>query len=138
MACVSGSADDRRDEARRAQLAMRVGTAERERAVAELRDHFTVGRLTTEELEERTRDAFAARTVGDLARVLQDLPVEGSRVPVEPGRRRAPTRSAVPLLALVPVVLAVLLLTGSGAAGLRVLFVAVLAVVVVRLVQRGL
>jgi hypothetical protein len=45
---------------------MRASDAERERAVARLRDAAAAGRLTIDELDERTAVAYAARTVGEL------------------------------------------------------------------------
>ena len=45
----------------------RASDQERERAVAEIRDHFTAGRLSEEELDERVAAAYAARTQRELA-----------------------------------------------------------------------
>ena len=56
------------------QYEMRVGDAEREATVAELREHYASGRLTQEEFNERVDKAFAAKTRGDLTSVLRDLP----------------------------------------------------------------
>ena len=53
---------------------LRASDADRDRVVDVLRDHAAAGRLTTEELEARTDDALAARHVGDLDRLLRDLP----------------------------------------------------------------
>jgi Flp pilus assembly protein TadB len=53
---------------------MRVSDAEREAAAAELRDHYAAGRLTTEELHERLDRALGARTQGELAALMRDLP----------------------------------------------------------------
>jgi hypothetical protein len=41
---------------------------------ARLRDHYAEGRLTSEELDERTSAALHAKTFGDLRRVMTDLP----------------------------------------------------------------
>jgi Flp pilus assembly protein TadB len=135
---VSDPADDRRDEARRAQLAMRVGSEERERAVAELREHFTAGRLTADELEDRTRDAFGARTVGDLARLLHDLPVAGTRLPARSARHTGrPGLPAAVVVALVVLALVLLLALPTGGRALLPLLVGVaLAVVIVRWARR--
>ena len=46
---------------------LRVSDADRDRAIAELSEHYQAGRLTTEELEERTGRALQARTTADLA-----------------------------------------------------------------------
>jgi hypothetical protein len=53
---------------------IRASDADRDRVVEALRDHAAVGRLTTEELEERTDRALAAKTAGELNRLLYDLP----------------------------------------------------------------
>jgi hypothetical protein len=53
---------------------IRVSDADRERVTARLRDHYAEGRLTSEELDERTSAALHARTFGDLRRVMADLP----------------------------------------------------------------
>lgn len=52
----------------------RISDAERDRAVAALREHAAVGRLTFDELEERVGRVQAARTAGDLGALLADLP----------------------------------------------------------------
>jgi DNA-binding PadR family transcriptional regulator len=61
---TSGAADDR----------IRISDADRERATARLRDHYAEGRLTREELDERVTAALNARIIGDLRRVMADLP----------------------------------------------------------------
>jgi hypothetical protein len=53
---------------------VRVGDAERDAAAAQLREHYSVGRLTLDELNERLDRAFAARTRADLNAVTRDLP----------------------------------------------------------------
>ncbi len=53
---------------------IRASDADRERVTARLRDHYAEGRLTSEELDERTSAALHAKTFGDLRRVLVDLP----------------------------------------------------------------
>ena len=53
---------------------IRVSDADRDRVTARLRDHFGQGRLTHEELDERISAALNAKTVGDLRRVMADLP----------------------------------------------------------------
>jgi hypothetical protein len=49
--------------------------AERERCVAQLRVHAADGRITVEELDDRSSRAYAARTVRQLAELMLDLPV---------------------------------------------------------------
>ncbi|GAA4430607.1 DUF1707 domain-containing protein [Actinokineospora soli] len=53
---------------------IRVGTADRERAVALLSDHFTAGRIDVGEYEQRCAAATAARTRGEVLAVFEDLP----------------------------------------------------------------
>ena len=55
---------------------LRIGDAERERAAAVLADHYTAGRLTTEEHSERLDRVWAARTRSDLLPIFRDLPGE--------------------------------------------------------------
>jgi len=56
------------------RLALRASDADRDRAGARLRHHYSVGRLTYEELLQRLDEAYAAQTVGDLERSLRELP----------------------------------------------------------------
>jgi hypothetical protein len=51
-----------------------AGDGDRERAVAALREHFLLGRLTLEELSARTELALQARSVQELRRALAGLP----------------------------------------------------------------
>jgi hypothetical protein len=53
---------------------LRASAADRERAVDVLKAGYAEGRLTKEEYDSRADQAFAARTLGDLARVTADLP----------------------------------------------------------------
>jgi Flp pilus assembly protein TadB len=52
----------------------RASDSERERAVVSLREHFVRGRLTAEEFSARCEMALRARSRGDLARALSELP----------------------------------------------------------------
>jgi Domain of unknown function (DUF1707) len=47
---------------------------ERERAIEELRTHYTAGRLTPAELEERVAAVCGARRRADIARAFESLP----------------------------------------------------------------
>lgn len=60
--------------------ALRCSDADRERVVAELNKHYTEGRLTLEEFDQRSSSAYQARTYGDLAALTTDLP-SGQVVP---------------------------------------------------------
>jgi hypothetical protein len=59
----------------------RIGDAERDAVVDELKVHFGAGRLSIDELEERTARALAARTSGDLVPLTDDLPAIAAPVP---------------------------------------------------------
>ena len=70
---------------------IRASDAERDQAARRLRDHAVAGRLTTEELDERSGRVFAARTLGELDDLFHDLPRERGR---SPRARRAHARPA--------------------------------------------
>jgi hypothetical protein len=53
---------------------LRIGDAERDAAMAQLREHFVAGRLTFDELTERIDLALAAKTQGHIDRLMADLP----------------------------------------------------------------
>ena len=52
---------------------LRIGHAERDEAIANLRDAAADGRLTLDELDARIGQAMEARTAGDLRLILADL-----------------------------------------------------------------
>src|ERR1051326_8221952 len=62
---------------------LRVGDADRQAVVSELQRHYVDGRLTSEELSERVAEALKARTFGELAALLNDLPAL-AEAPPEP------------------------------------------------------
>jgi len=66
---------------------LRASDLDRHQTVEFLREHAGEGRLTTEELEERIEQAYAAKTLGELYVVTADLPAEarasGLRRPAE-------------------------------------------------------
>jgi hypothetical protein len=80
--------DRDREDQRRAT--MRVSDADREQFVEALRQHHADGRITLEELTERTEQAYAARTFGDLDALGTDLP------PIPRSPAAAPPSSADP------------------------------------------
>lgn len=88
---------------------VRASDAERERAADSLRRHHADGRLSTDELEERTARAYAATTLGDLDGLFADLP--RARVPEH--ERRHPAWTA-PLLIPILAVLAVIAVATSA------------------------
>ncbi len=74
---------------------VRIGTAERERALQLLGEHFAAGRLTLAEFEERSGKASAATTRSDLDALFTDLPTETANVPA-PAAETAPAKSGLP------------------------------------------
>jgi len=58
-------------------MSIRASDADRDQASAALREHLAAGRLTTEEFDERLDKAYAAKTIGDLDRLMADLPAVG-------------------------------------------------------------
>jgi hypothetical protein len=67
---------------------LRVSDLERERAVAQLRQHMAEGRLDVDEFSERLDEAYAARTTTDLQHVLRELPHVQVREPLTPEVRQ--------------------------------------------------
>jgi len=53
---------------------LRIGDAERDAAMAQLREHFVAGRLTFDELSERIDAALTAKTQRQLDHLMADLP----------------------------------------------------------------
>jgi Domain of unknown function (DUF1707) len=69
---------------------MLAGDRDRERATAALQEHYVGGRLTLEELSDRTGRVLAARSRGEIRRAFSDLPLFG-----EPGELAARGRLLV-------------------------------------------
>ncbi len=82
---------------------VRASDAERERAADTLRRHHADGRLTTDELEERTERAYAATTLGELDRLFADLPRPRAPEPTR-GRPAGTPPLFLPILAVLVVV----------------------------------
>jgi hypothetical protein len=80
---------------------LRVSDADRDRAIAELSEHFQAGRLTTDELEDRTGRALQTRTAGELTELFTDLPPRQAAVT---GTAPAPARAGSFLPARMPAV----------------------------------
>jgi Domain of unknown function (DUF1707)/Cell wall-active antibiotics response 4TMS YvqF len=70
---------------------VRVSDAERELAVASLRDHLVQGRLSLEEFTQRMAGAYGATTSSDLAELARDLPAAYAA----PERRRSAVRTLI-------------------------------------------
>jgi hypothetical protein len=68
-----------------AAVEVRASDDDRQKTVAALERHTGAGRLTLDEFAERARLAHDARTLGDLAAVVHDLPAEAP--PEERSRR---------------------------------------------------
>jgi hypothetical protein len=92
---------------------LRVSDADRDRAIAELSEHFQAGRLTADEHEERMSRALQARTAGDLAELFTDLPGKPSAAagpaPQPAGAALPPASSPPARFGHVPVVPIVIL-----------------------------
>jgi hypothetical protein len=65
---------------------LKASDADREAVVTALSEHFQAGRLTTEELDERTGRALAGRTLDDLAELTADLPARPLARPASAGK----------------------------------------------------
>lgn len=75
------------------QPSIRASDADRERVADRLRESAGDGRITPDELAERLDAVFTARTIGELDRVMHDLPAD----PPQPelARKRAIARQAL-------------------------------------------
>jgi hypothetical protein len=87
-----------RDPGDRRRASLRTSDADREQFVEALRQHHAEGRLTAEELAERTERAYAARTFGDLDALAADLPPlrPPARAPGRPPSADLPPRMRPP------------------------------------------
>jgi hypothetical protein len=118
---------------------LRLSDADRDRAVAELSEHFQAGRLAADELDDRVGRALQARTVADLAPLFADLPGERPAA-TGPGSRQvspAPSRSArVPAL---PIAIIVVIALGGFLSGhpALIVLVPVLVLLIVRRLASG-
>ena len=65
---------------------LRIGDAERDAAMTQLREHFVAGRLTLDELTERIDLALTAKTQRHIDRLMADLPRPPKPEPTEPER----------------------------------------------------
>jgi len=66
------------EEAQDTRPALRAGDAEREQTAEALRRAHTEGRLDVDELQDRIGRCYEARTVGELATLVSDLPAGGT------------------------------------------------------------
>jgi hypothetical protein len=75
--------------------ALRASDADRDQVLTQLSAHYQAGRLTTDEFDERSSQALQARTMGDLAGLLTDLPAAPGSGPgpaATAGAGQAPAR----------------------------------------------
>jgi hypothetical protein len=88
---------------------MRAGDADRERTAGRLRDAAVEGRLRPAELEGRLEAALGASTLGELERLVADLPAPAPAPP-------APPRPELPVtyLAVSALLIVIWALTGAG------------------------
>lgn len=117
---------------------LRASDADRDAVVDRLREAAGEGRLEPDELEQRLDEALRARTYGDLAALVADLPADG-RMPSPRTRRRTNTlaRSAVfgaGLLVAVTVAVAVVVVVAMLVLAAAAVWI---GVVVLLLVCRG-
>jgi hypothetical protein len=87
---------------------LRVSDADRDRALAELSEHFQTGRLTQEEFDERSGRALRARTGNELTELFTDLPHGLAPAPASPGSVRRAVRVPVGRVVIACVVLAII------------------------------
>ena len=78
---------------------LRVSDAERDAALRLLGEHAAVGRLTLDELEDRSGRALAAKTRGELAVLTSDLPAEASQAQPAPAPAKKPVRWMIAIMA---------------------------------------
>jgi len=69
---------------------MRVSNAEREAIIAKLHAATEEGRLDLDEFADRSRQAYEARTYGEVERLLADLPDTGGTLAVPAAKRPLP------------------------------------------------
>ena len=95
---------------------VRIGDAERDRAISTLSDHFAAGRLSREELDERVDQAMQARFDADLRPLFADLPRPERTAAVRPAPAYPPALAMafatlfwlIPLLLILGLIAAVI------------------------------
>jgi Domain of unknown function (DUF1707) len=131
---------------------MKASDADRDAVVSALSENYQAGRLTSEELEERTGRALSARTFGELQSLTADLPgplpsapqpdPQPGPVPAMPGETARYRRSVrrLPLVIAVIVVIAIArvgLSLGTGHSGAWLLIPIALVALRLGMLRRG-
>jgi hypothetical protein len=123
---------------------LRVSDVDRDRAIAELSEHFQAGRLTADEHEERMSRALQARTAGDLAGLFTDLPRKPSAVAgtaPQPAGPALPPASSPPArfghVPVVPIVILAVIVLGGFFSG-HPFVIGLGPLILVLLIVRGL
>jgi hypothetical protein len=91
---------------------MRASDADRDQVLAVLSENYQAGRLTSDELEDRTGRALSARTLDDLDALTADLPSGGPASVAEPGAGGQPSAPGFGRLPIIVVAVAVILVAG--------------------------
>ncbi|HET9420104.1 MAG TPA: DUF1707 domain-containing protein [Nocardioides sp.] len=86
----------------------RLSDADRDRAAADLAEHYAQGRLDAEEHAERLDAIWTARTRADLDPIFEDLP---ARAPERPARGQRRGWQPVPFLPIVAVLVVLSIVT---------------------------
>lgn len=132
---------------------VRVSDAERDRALAELSDHYQSGRISAEEFDDRSGRALRARTGKELSSLFDDLPPDqttmldptlaagwgGRPVPdrIKPGRVAWPAgRVAVPVFRIVVAVAVVAVVFGWVSVGHRTAGLVVPLLIILLIIRR--
>jgi hypothetical protein len=63
---------------------LRAADTDRERVLAQLQRHTAAGRLTIDEFSERAAAVYRSRTMGELAALTADLPLDANPNPATP------------------------------------------------------
>lgn len=92
-----------RDPAER-RAPVRAADADRELVEERLREHYAAGRLTLDELMQRTDEAHGAATVAELQHALRGLPAEPAGPASPPARRQSGRATAAMVLGIIGLV----------------------------------
>ena len=94
---------------------LRAADADRDAMLTQLSEHFGAGRLTAEELDERSGQVLSARTIGELDELMCDLPRICAPMPEH--RPPPPPGGTGVLNALIPVGVAIAFVTSAVTVG---------------------